>query len=244
VTAAAPAAPVLASPPGEVSFCIDVFKITQLAKVGLWMVTTKHAIDLGMLFVRYQEFVECINPDFHRKPFSLTDYMRWYAINVSDDGHFSYPTDFEGYNLPGDAIDECLAITHPDTNRYDSSMAKIATEVRCRQGGKYSLIGAKDGDRPVLEHEVAHGLYYLVPAYREKMKKLVAAFPEREVFCEWLRGQSYHDTAFDDEIHAYMSTGLAAELLHLEPHRHPFMKLYATYRKKVFNKPAPKGAPK
>ena len=212
-----------------------VYRLSRIAKEGLWLVTTEHAHDLAALFVRPQEFYESASEDIQGLPFSKAAYCRWYALNVSDIGSFTYATDAQAFNVPGEAVEACLQAPHPDTDTYDLILRDIASRASALQSGRYYLIGVRDGDRANLDHEIAHGMFYLLPKYRASMVALVEGLPEgmRDQVNGALLGRGYSlDTAVD-ETQAYFATGLLEELLHLEMERHPFMKVFAEHRRKI-----------
>jgi hypothetical protein len=221
------------NPVEDLTFNVGVYKVSRISKLGLWLVTTDSLFDLGCLFWRAQEFYESPNPEFAGKSFALLDFMRWYCTEQSETHDFSYFTDFEGYNLPDTAIEAALASGCPDPNKYDVLFGRIVAEIRALQGGPYYVIGARTGDQAVTEHEIAHGMFYLLPKYREQASKLVNALPQRDEIFKVLEGEGYGEICRVDEAQAYLATGLFQELLHLEPIRHPFMKLYASHRKKL-----------
>lgn len=218
-------------------FELGYYKVAQLSKAGLWLVTTDHLFDLGMLFLRVQEFYESPNPDYRGKSFRLLDYMRWYCTTQSDEKSFTYFSDFEGFNIPSDELEKAMLLHNPDPNNYDLAMSQIYAEVKTRQKGPFYLIGARGTDMPVLAHETAHGMFYLMPEYRAKMTKLVEELPEFGEIAGFLQKDGYSDHVMVDEIQAYLATGLYADLMHLEHIRHPFMKVFATYKAKLLKQP-------
>jgi hypothetical protein len=56
-----------------------------------------------MTFLRYQEFYESPSKKFRGKSYKLLDFMKWYASE--NDGIFTYPRDWAGFNFPGSIID-------------------------------------------------------------------------------------------------------------------------------------------
>jgi hypothetical protein len=225
-----------------IAFDVGDYQVKRLSKAGLWLVTTKQAFDIAMLFLRVQEFYESANPAFVGQPFSLLDYMRWYSLNLSSEKSFTYASDFEGFNVPSTAIDACFSLALPDPNRFDVLMGRITAAIRAQQVGPYYLIGAREGDDANIEHEIAHGMFFLTPEYRERATALVETLPQREEIFTRLRKEGYGESVLVDEVQAYLSTGLFQDILHLEHIRHPFMKLHATYRKKLITRKQTKGS--
>lgn len=216
------------------SFTTGCYTVRQVAKAGIWLVTAEHGVDLGMLFLRAQEFYESGNAEVVGRPFSLLDYQRWYSLSVSDLKAFTYCHDFEGFNIPSESIARLRVTQFPDPNHYDITFAWIASCVQNLQGGRYYLVGALASNVAVAEHELCHGLYDLIPAYREAMDADVARLPDsvtKEIQVS-LAKEGYSDAVMVDEIQAYMATGLLDELSHLEKYRHPFMKVFARYRRR------------
>jgi hypothetical protein len=209
-------------------------KISQLSSMGLWLVTASSKFDLGMLFWRVQEFYESPNPELIGRPFSLLDYMKWYSDHCSEENSFTYFSDFEGYNVPCEVIQRCNECKHPDFNRYDALMMAISREIEYRQGGKYYLIGALQNDVETLDHEIAHGIYYLFPEYKAAMNKLVDLLgPHRDVMFKALKSLSggYTDAVLYDEAQAYMSTWLTDGMESLEFLRKPFINVFKSAKK-------------
>lgn len=219
-------------------FNVEKFKVSQLSEKGLWLVSCPSPIDLGMLFWRAQEYYESSNPEIYKSSFTLLDYINWYC-KTAGEGSFTYYDDFEGYNLPGDVCLKVMQVPFPDWNRYDSLFCQVVSNVIINQGSaKFYLIGAKDGDIAVMEHEVAHGLYALVPNYRKKMDYLTNSLPDVafDKIDKHLTKEGYNSEVLLDEIQAYMATGLPVELMEFEPLRPPFMRYFATARKNFFRK--------
>jgi hypothetical protein len=215
------------------SFTIAGYGVTRLAKQGLWLVSCESAFQLSRLFWRAQEMFESANPQFRKAVPTLMGYMEWYSANVSDVGAFTYDSDYVGFNLPAKSIARTLSFDIPDLNQYDVTFARIAERVSALQGGDFYLIGALSGDVARTDHEIAHGMFYLMPKYREASTKLVKALAQREEIASMLRSEGYADEVVIDETQAYLATGLLADWEHLEPIRHPFMTLFAKYKKQL-----------
>lgn len=76
---------------------------------------------------------------------------------------------------------------------------------------RWYLIGCSDqSPSHVMDHEVCHGLFYTLDEYREKVLKQVGDMPSgaRKKMTDWLAKRGYDESVFDDEINAYLSTGI------------------------------------
>lgn len=184
---------------------------------AIFLVEFKSRYDLAMTFLRYQEYYESASSKFKGKQFTILDYMEWYAGN--HEGVFSYTTDWAGFNIPDWVISDVM-VRIPDRNKYDHEMHKIATYIRIKMDahrakykgkvrGKFYLIGTIEGEGDVMEHEFAHGMYYLNEDYRKDMDKLVKEMPteEREEMFRYLKNLGYAKSVWKDETQAYLSTG-------------------------------------
>jgi len=164
--------------------------------------------DLGMTFLRYQEFYESPYSQFYRKQFNLIDYMEFYAKNQSDSNCFSYPSDYSGYNFPDFIFPEA----YPEKeNKYDVQMLELYTQAKIKsRNNKFYIIGCVEGEEDTLIHEIAHALFYLENEYRKEMGTLIKKIPNKHynTFKDILKENMYRDEVMNDEIQAYLATGV------------------------------------
>ena len=192
------------------------------------------------VFMRYQEFYESDSETFRAKGFKWYDYVKHYKKNTKKD-YFSYHEDWAGYNIPCDSIESCIKLI-PDINFYDLIMFSIVDTLREIVGNdKYYLIGIDQstGDDPsLIYHEVAHGLWFVNPAYKIKQKRNIDAMnPDiRENLSKKISGMGYGENVLDDEIQAYLSTGIIpsmARVKDIKATRIPFIETFETYEAKI-----------
>ena len=228
----------------------DVFRLRKIYE-HIYMLTFQDQYDVGMHFLRYQEFYESPCNRFRDKPFKLLDFMRWYATErEGSDGNFTYTTDWAGFNVPSWVFEQLFVeLNIPDENQYDASMRAIYETIRQREvDDKFYLIGCIDKG-PAIEHELAHGLWHVEPKFRNDMLHLIAELKERHLNAynaleKALLKEGYSYTMLHDEIQAYLSTGLAGSAIsHLEKEgykgsqltllRKPFEEVLTSYRDKA-----------
>lgn len=191
---------------------------------NIWVVEFNDYYNLAMTFLRYQEYYESPNPKFFRSPFLINEYVEWYS--GGDD--FTYHMDWLGFNIPSKFILECQS-NIPDPNQWDLIMDDIITQIKNKCGDKFYLLGVKDGDDDVLDHEIAHGLFSTSESYRIEMTDLYNLLPDKVKirFNKYLNESSgYSEEVFMDETHAYMSTGLPYELNSLKTYSKPFVEVF------------------
>jgi hypothetical protein len=94
-----------------------MFSLKKIRK-QVYCLQVDNKYELAMMCLRVSEFVESPNKRF-RKPFTIAEYMAWYANTQSETGEFTYPSDWGGWNFPVEQI----KLTHdagiPDHNHYD-----------------------------------------------------------------------------------------------------------------------------
>lgn len=192
-----------------------VFEIKEV-KSGIFLFEFRNHYDMCMHFLRYQEYYESASPKFRGKSFKIFDFMKWYSLKYGK-GSFTYPADWNGFNIPSSVIFD-LWNKHliSDKNIYDYEMmqawrecnAKIyeKTELAVNQ---FYIIGVVRGNN-ALNHEIAHGLFFLNKEYRKEMTKLVKGLDPniRKSIHQTLKKLSYTPKVYIDETQAYMSTGL------------------------------------
>lgn len=192
---------------------------------SLWHVTTKRSYDLAMLFLRSQEFYE--SPKFKGKHFTILEFMDWYTT-TSENDTFSYNQDWQGFNVPSLAIHRAL-YDAPDYNHWDMKMYEIyGTIIRDFCASNFYLIGSVKGDTVAMDHEIAHGLFYLNQEYKKTMKKLVSGIPCRDKLFEALAtGMGYARDVLHDEAQAYLATGLVGrDLKAFQKYTPPFVETF------------------
>jgi hypothetical protein len=189
--------------------------------------------DLAMTFWRAQEFYESSNPKFQGGVFTQCEYMSWYAKKMSDIDTFTYSDDWCGFNLPSQVIEKCYEL-HTERNEYDRFFVGLNANIReYMQGKPYYLLGARKGDTDTLDHELAHGLFATNESYRQGMLELVKDLPKKKYarLCKLIHKMGYAKSVTDDEIQAYLATGLAWNMKKSEFHdlHEPFKKFFKHY---------------
>jgi hypothetical protein len=186
-------------------------------KPRIYCVTVDDDYDRAMLFCRYQEFYESPYKKFRGKPFTWMEYMRHYKTAWKK-GVFTYPEDWSGYNIPSNMLQQAHHIFCRDTE-YDLIMNDIywhcvedSTEKNDGRQTDWYLIGASSKDLKTMDHEIAHGLYYTNDDYKKSVSKLIKQIEPNhyEKLKKKLIKMGYVDDKkiIDDEINAFMSTGL------------------------------------
>jgi len=171
-------------------------EINELVR-GIFHLNFETQYEAAATFMRLQEFYECPDPKIRGKYFTFPQFMDSYARR---EGNFTYTTDWEGFNVPSHSVNKFFAKFH-DLSAKEKKIKKLADSVPYR---KYYLIGTfKNED---LNHELAHGFYYLFADYRREMKRLIERCSIRRSIIKCLKKMGYNDQQIDDEIQAYLGT--------------------------------------
>jgi hypothetical protein len=198
------------------------------------------------VFMRYQEFYESDSDSFRGKGFKWYDYVKFYKEKTKKD-YFSYHEDWAGYNIPCTSIESCISKI-PDLNFYDIIMFSVVDTLRSIVGNdNYYLIGIDQStgeDPSLIFHEVAHGLWFVNPVYRTKQSKNIERMSPsvRNAVSKKITGMGYGENVVDDEIQAYLSTGIGDNMTRIKDIKQsqiPFKETFDSYAGKIKPKKLP-----
>lgn len=200
--------------PGPVD---DIYKRISLYEIAdkIWAVVIPDDHLRCWVFLRCQEYYESSSPNFQNKRFTWSDYMNWYKSEGprGKSDMFTYADDWTGFNLPSESIEDCISdIKDPGT--YDHIMKSIVNTIRKKENGNFYLLGISDIQRnDVLDHEIAHGMWYTDPKYKSEMSTLLNSLNKKSLrlLFNQISELGYSDSVLDDEAQAYLSTGLYDE---------------------------------
>jgi hypothetical protein len=191
--------------------------VVKEIKPRIYCVLVDDVYDRAMLFCRYQEFYESPYKNFRGKPFTWMEYMRFYKTAWKK-RTFTYPDDWSGYNIPSNIVEKANDVFYKETE-YDEIMNDIyfhcAIDSQNKNDGTrcdWYLIGASSKDLKTLDHEIAHGLYFTNKDYKKDCKRLIDSI--KPTHYDKLKkklikmGYVNDKKIIDDEIQAFMSTGL------------------------------------
>jgi len=154
--------------------------------------------------LRFQEHYE--SPKFRGKIFGLEEYMDWYA--ATHGGTFSYFEDWVGFNFPS----HILRMFEGDYSSKEEAVTLVVDGVMRKHGlDKCYVLGTAIGGEEAIDHEIAHALYSLYPEYARQVNRLCRTHAEALKPLEaWLKGTGYHKKVWNDEVNAYLLTGLSS----------------------------------
>ena len=233
-------------------------KIKQIIP-KVYVVTMDNQYDLAMTFCRFQEYYE--SPDMHGKRFTFMEFMKYYSMKWGKPkGSFSYPDDWNGFNIPGNVIRNCLIDNFRQIQKkldgplswrpneygheYDQHMVYNILDpiVKRNKGWDFYLIGvhtdeSKRTREALISHEVAHGLYFTNLEYQKDMDVLLKQTSRKVLnyMKSKLKEKGYTKHVMMDEIQAHLSTGLVDNMdpKKVKKEKKLFFKVIKKYRKKA-----------
>ena len=198
------------------------------------------------VFMRYQEFYESDSDTFRGKGFKWKDFVKFYKEKTKNK-IFTYHKDWAGYNIPCNSIESCIALI-PDLNFYDLIMFSVVDTIKNIVGDDdYCLIGIdqSNGEDPsLIYHEVAHGLWFSSPEYKYLQKNNIEDMNPsvRDQLSKKISGMGYGQNVIDDEIQAYLSTGVGDNMRRIKDIKQaqlPFKEVFDDYSTEIKPKQIP-----
>lgn len=210
---------------------------------GIYLCKIEDMYDLAMTFCRVQEFYESPFKQIRGHRFTLVELMATYA--KKNDGSFSYPLDWGGFNVPGPVVSDLYDHEIKDFNVYDDIITTIHDKIVEEVGStNYYLIGS-NSDKMTIAHECAHALYFLDKEYKANAKLILnklhkSVYKKAENVLSEL---GYDKSVTDDELQAYLSTEFYSlkskaklnkrELVNLTDVTLEFKKHFKQYKEKI-----------
>jgi hypothetical protein len=157
-------------------------------------------------FMRMQEFYESPYENIKGNYFSLEEFMDTYAEHQ---GNFTYTTDWNGFNVPGNIVVEFFEVFgYRMLNKEIKFLNLLRDNIDKKfltTNKKFYLIGSVANNKVTMNHEIAHGLFYLNEDYRKETLKLNA---EKDLagYKKDLLNMGYCEEVLDDEIQAFFAT--------------------------------------
>lgn len=172
----------------------------------IYHVLFENGYKLSSTILRFQETYE--SPEFRGKAFSLEEFMDWYAERH---GNFTYYQDWqEGFNIPSEILWRLLSKDFSPLSEKEKALIKLLSDKKIK--GRFYIIATKENPNIItLLHEIVHGLFYIVPEYREEVKRCINRHDTRALR-KVLAYNDYHPAVMTDEINAYLVTGPLREM--------------------------------
>lgn len=175
--------------------------INEIRK-NIFLLTFKNQYEATSTFMRLQEYYESPYKGIKNCCFTLEEYMDRYA---KENGNFTYNEDWSGFNVPDNIVRNFFKIFGDNLLEKEKELyGKI--EFLINDIKNFYLIGVyKDED---LNHEIAHGYYYLDSIYKNNMDINTSLIDTNIIrnIKKVLKKFGYCKEVLNDEIQAYLST--------------------------------------
>lgn len=170
---------------------------------NIHLLTFQNEFDLASTFLRFQEYYE--SPKFSGTVFSLDEYKEWYTNNSPNGiktGKFTYYEDWGGFNIPSTILKPFY------DGQFDplSESERRLLDVFKDEVDIFYIIGIHrevEHAEKILEHEIAHGLFFTNAEYRNKVYSILSHYNTDDIKKELLDFGGYNEKVLDDEVHAY-----------------------------------------
>jgi len=173
---------------------------------GIYLCKIENMYDLAMTFCRVQEYYESPIKEIRGKKFTLIELMSRYA--KKNDGSFSYPIDWGGFNIPGPIVEALYKGGIDDQNIYDDIILDIHKTIIAEVGNSHYYLIGSNSDKSTIAHECAHALFFLDKEYKKRTKEILKRL-HKSVYKKAERvllDLGYYKSVIDDELQAYLST--------------------------------------
>ena len=169
--------------------------------------------DLALAFCRVEEYYEG-NPKVNGNYLSFVEFIDAF---MTDDGKLDYFHYWTGFNIPGNIFIEWSQKNMSEKTYWENALA-YAVHSKLNLEKPFYVIGGVKGDIEVIDHEIAHALYYMNPEYKDMMDTANYQFyknlrGEYSKMVKALKKMGYGDNVIKDEVQAYMSTSGKKELV-------------------------------
>jgi len=169
--------------------------------------------DLALAFCRVEEYYEG-QPKLNRNYTSFVDFIDFF---MKDDGSINYFNYWSGFNIPGDVFKEWFQKEMSDKTKWEIALSQEVA-LKLDMDSPFYVIGGKKGDMNVIDHEIAHALYYMDESYKAEMEEMNYNFFKQHrmqysKMVKKLKKMGYGENVIKDEVQAYMSTSKKSELV-------------------------------
>lgn len=181
---------------------------------------------------RFSDYSESSDKELYRRKFTWEESVDRYNRKR---GH-SYFDSAGGINLPVSIMSRMANEFGDRLTVREKFIMHLLANIRAQYSTLKYIIATAGGDDDVdeLNHELAHGFYYTDEVYKMRMDSHIRNLPKRvkKEMYEWMARQLYNPSVFDDELQAYMATGLNFEEQEVFNHklvsmfRAPFVDVY------------------
>jgi len=175
---------------------------------NIYCIQFKTQHDLASTMLRFQEYYE--NPHFKGRIFSLEEFKKWYIKHSPRGkkyGKFFYYKDWAGFNIPSHTLKPFYEGLFDPLSAKEKKILKLFSKKK----GKFYIIALFGPLKKLIQHEMAHGVYYTNQRYRKEVNEIIKSTNKKalsSLYKYFRKHQGYHKDVFVDEAHAYILSEL------------------------------------
>ena len=153
--------------------------------------------ELGLTFMRFQEFYESANPKFRNNIFTVGQLRCWYSETYgANDYHISWT----GFNFPSKVLEPFKSGLFDPLTPEESNLLNLLKY----RTDRFYVIGSQDN--LTLRHELAHALYDSDANYRFEIDKFLSKHKTKlSKSYKYLLDKGYCKEVLNDELQAYIT---------------------------------------
>lgn len=194
---------------------IDEITSYKLMDDRLVVFSSEQREAIARMLIRFQEFYESPFGEIQGHHFTLKQYKKLYKTHSEKD-HFSYYTDWYGFNIPGYAILNWVKVFEErgdisDVEQY--VLDHVDHFIKTNDSNFYIVGFYHEGDfeplyNDIAVHELCHALFHLNSRYRRTCQSLLNTLPKPklETLLSKVCDKGYAEEVSTDEANAYLAT--------------------------------------
>jgi hypothetical protein len=163
--------------------------------------------ELGLTFMRFQEFYESTNPAFKGQIFTQGQLKNWYSETY---GANNYHIMWVGFNFPSNVL---IPFKKGLFDPLTIEEQRLLDLFKYRYDDFY-IIGAQNNG--TLRHELSHALYASSPKYKNEIDSFLKKHKSKlSKTYKYINDKGYCKEVLNDEIQAYITDNDDNELINI-----------------------------
>jgi hypothetical protein len=165
---------------------------------GIYLISFNEQINMCKTLLRFAEHYE--SPQFRNKIFTLKEFRSWYK--TTRNGKFTYYRDWAGFNIPSYAFRPFKQKLFKHLSQRETLLLSAISNIK----EPFYIIVSEKNNTGTIQHEFAHGLFYMNEEYRNKVVKILSKLNLKKINKLLLNG-GYCKEVLLDEANAYAIGG-------------------------------------
>lgn len=181
------------------------YKIVDVKYPNILALEFEKTIPMAIMFMRFQEFTEGYKT-IRNRAMPEGDFLYRYWKKFKKVYH---KAGWAGFNIKGSTLNTLVHEYGPSTlNELERDLVSIIND-RYYPESNYFVIAYTKGDKTTKKHEMHHAIFYLNPAYREKVSAILTSqdLTKAKKYLKKLGYNTKDNYIVLDETHAYASEG-------------------------------------